>query len=93
MTSYEILSLEAKGEGDVSGFLCMSSHCLIPSRVSSLVVQGLGVSAPTPKAQALISFPRKPEGKILEDWEYPCFSSACYNVWPIAEARCVIWSS
>jgi len=38
-----------------SGFLCVSSHYLILSRVSSLVVQGLGVSAPTPKAQGLIS--------------------------------------
>ena len=33
----------------------MSSHYLILSRVSSLVVYGLGVSAPTPKAQGLIS--------------------------------------
>ena len=33
----------------------MSSHCLTPSRVSCLVVQGLGVSAPTRKAQGLIS--------------------------------------
>ena len=38
-----------------SGFLCVSSHYLILPRVSSLVVQGLGVSAPTPKAQGLIS--------------------------------------
>ena len=28
---------------------------MIPPRVSSLVVEGLGVSAPTPKAQGLIS--------------------------------------
>ena len=34
----------------------------------------------------MISFPRKPGGKILEDWEYPCFSSVCYNVWSIAES-------
>ena len=33
----------------------MSSHYLILPRVSSLVVKGLGVSAPTPKAQGLIS--------------------------------------
>ena len=36
-------------------FLCVSSHCLILSRVSSLVVWGLGVNASTPKAQGLIS--------------------------------------
>ena len=35
-------------------FLCVSSHYLILSRISSLVVWGLGVSAPTPKAQGLI---------------------------------------
>ena len=35
-----------------SGFLCVSSHYLILPRVSSLVVQGLGVSAPTPKLRA-----------------------------------------
>ena len=33
-----------------SGFLCVSSHYLVLPRVSSLVVLGLGVSAPTPKA-------------------------------------------
>ena len=33
----------------------MNSQYLILPRVSSLVVQGLGVSAPTPKAQGLIS--------------------------------------
>ena len=33
----------------------MSSHYLIFSSISSLVVQGLGVSAPIPKAQGLIS--------------------------------------
>ena len=38
-----------------NGFLCVSSHYLLLPRVSSLVVQGLGVSAPTPKAQGLIS--------------------------------------
>jgi len=38
-----------------SGFLCVSSHYLIPPRVISLVVWGLGVSAPTPKARGLIS--------------------------------------
>ena len=32
----------------------MNSHYLIHPRVSSLVVYGLGVSAPTPKAQGLI---------------------------------------
>ena len=36
-------------------FPCVSSHYLILPRVSSLVVEGLGVSAPTPKAQGLIS--------------------------------------
>jgi len=38
-----------------SGFLCVSSQYVILPRVSSLVVQGLGVSAPTPKAQGLTS--------------------------------------
>ena len=38
-----------------SGFLCMSYHYLIPLRVSYLVIQGLKVSAPTPKAHFLIS--------------------------------------
>ena len=38
-----------------SGFLCVSSHYLILPRVSSLVIWGLGVSAPTPKPQGLIS--------------------------------------
>ena len=38
-----------------SGFLCVSSHHLILPRVSYLVALGLGVSAPTPKAQGLIS--------------------------------------
>ena len=38
-----------------SGFLCVSSPYLILLRVSSLVVKGLGVSAPTPKAQSVIS--------------------------------------
>ena len=38
-----------------SGFLCVSSHYSILPRVSSLLVQGLGVSAPTPKSQGLIS--------------------------------------
>ena len=38
-----------------SGFLCVSSHYFILPRVSFLVVQGLGVSAPTPKVQGLIS--------------------------------------
>ena len=33
----------------------MNSHYLIHPRASSLVVYGLGVSAPTPKAQGLIS--------------------------------------
>jgi len=37
------------------GFLCVSSHYLILPRVGSQVVQGLGVSPPTPKAQGLIS--------------------------------------
>ena len=37
------------------GFLYVSSHYLILPRVSSLVFQGLGVSAPTPKAKGLIS--------------------------------------
>ena len=38
-----------------SGFLCVSSHYLILPRVSSLVVEGLRVSAPTLKAQGLTS--------------------------------------
>ena len=38
-----------------SGFLFVSCHFLIPPRVSSLIVQGLGFSTPTPKAQGLIS--------------------------------------
>ena len=41
------------------GFLCVSSHYLILSRISSLVAQSLGVSAPTPKAQGLISVQEK----------------------------------
>ena len=41
------------------GFLCVSSHYLILPRISSLVAQSLGVSAPTPKAQGLILFPVK----------------------------------
>jgi len=36
-------------------FLCVRSHYLMLPRVSSRVVQGLGVSAPTPKAQGLVS--------------------------------------
>ena len=47
----------------------MSSHCLIPSRVSSLVVQGLGVSAPTPKAQGLILVKNKDSTSGLL-WHY-----------------------
>ena len=35
-------------------------------------------------------FPRKLEGKILEDREYPCFSNAYYNAWSIAETQRVI---
>ena len=38
-----------------TGFLCVSSHYSILPRVSSLVVQDLGVSAPTAKAQGLTS--------------------------------------
>ena len=38
-----------------SDFLCVSFHYLIPPRVGSLVISGLGVSGPTPKAQGLIS--------------------------------------
>ena len=38
-----------------SGLLCVSSHYLIFPWVSSLVVWGLGVSAPTPEAQSLVS--------------------------------------
>ena len=44
-----------------SGFPCVSSHYLILHKVTSLVVQGLGVSAPTPKAQGLIS---------VQDWKF-----------------------
>ena len=40
--------------GSSSGFLYVHSHYLILSRVSSLVVYGLGVSAPISKAQGLI---------------------------------------
>ena len=36
-------------------FSFVSSYYLILPRVSSLVVQGLGVSVPIPKAQGLIS--------------------------------------
>ena len=39
-----------------SGFLWGNSHYLTLSRVSSLVVWGLGVGAPIPKAQGLISW-------------------------------------
>ena len=38
-----------------SGFFHVSSHYLILPRVISLAVSGLGVRAPTPKAQGLIS--------------------------------------
>ena len=38
-----------------SGFLSVRSHYLILPNVSSLVVWGLGVSVPTPKAQGFIS--------------------------------------
>ena len=38
-----------------SSFLCVSSHYVILPTVSSLVVYGLGVSAPTSQAQGLIS--------------------------------------
>ena len=37
-----------------------------------------------------MAFPHKLEGKILEDREYPCFSSAYYNAWSITETQCVI---
>ena len=37
------------------GFLRVSSHYLILPRISSLVVQSLGVSAPTQKDEGLIS--------------------------------------
>ena len=47
-----------------SGFLCVSSHYLILPMVSSLVVYGLGVSAPTPKAQGLISSSKTDEMKM-----------------------------
>ena len=40
---------------DSRGFLYVSSHYLMLPMVSSLVVQDLGVRAPTPKAQGLIS--------------------------------------
>ena len=36
-----------------SGFICVSSHYLILPKVSCLVVYGLGVSSPTPKAEDL----------------------------------------
>ena len=42
-------------QGATGGFLCVSSHYLILPRLSSLVVKDLGVNAPTPKAQDLIS--------------------------------------
>ena len=38
-----------------SGFLCVSFHSFILPKASSLVVWGLGVCAPTPKAKGLIS--------------------------------------
>ena len=38
-----------------SGFLCVSSHYLILPGVSSLIIYSLGVSAPIPKVQGLIS--------------------------------------
>ena len=40
------------------GFLCVSSHYLILPSISSLVVYGLGVSVPIPKAQGLIPLQR-----------------------------------
>ena len=39
-----------------SGFLCVSSHYLILPRVSSLVIQGFGISALAQKPQGLTSF-------------------------------------
>ena len=38
-----------------SGFLCVSSHSFLLPRASSLVIWGLGVCTPTPKARGLIS--------------------------------------
>ena len=38
-----------------SGFLCVSSRYLVLPGVSSLIVYSLGVSAPIPKVQGLIS--------------------------------------
>ena len=39
----------------LSGFLCVSCHYLILLRANSLIVWDLGDSAPTSKAQGLIS--------------------------------------
>ena len=58
-----------------SGFLCVSSHYLILPRVSSLVVQGLGVCAPTPKAQGLIYV----WSKVLEQLITMCRTSHLNN--------------
>ena len=38
-----------------SGFVCVSSHYFLHPRINSLVVLGLGVNAPTPKAWGLFS--------------------------------------
>ena len=60
-----------------SGFLCVSSHYLILPMVSSLVVQGLGVSAPAPKAQGLTYV----WSKVLEQLITMC--SRHSRTWPL----------
>ena len=56
-----------------SGFLCVSSYYLILPRVSSLVVWGLEISDPTPKAQGLISYAKS--SVIRKRWSLPSCSS------------------
>ena len=70
-----------------SGFLHVSSHYLILPRVSSLVDQGLGVTAPTLKAQGLITWQILPPEPSMECGVLPCFEVLSQNlvgVWTAA---------
>ena len=80
-----------------SGFLCVSSHYLILPQISSLVVYGLGVRAPTPKAQSLMFCQKKITAKHSRfiPWEcqeikqlkwYPCQYRGT-----VAPKACWIW--
>ena len=74
------------------GLFCVSSRYLILPRVSSLVVQGLGVSASTPKAQGLVSWhvPDRLMGSVIRSawlvifadmsFEFPVFLPLAYTL-------------